>query len=111
MMSLTRLCVSLLRTVYQPDGYNMGMNLGKTTGAGITDRLGTCTSCLAGTEIPTFMPVVADTKVLPDSLDNTYRKLVEALPAFQPPACGTATAGGAAAMPDDASSSSESRRH
>jgi ATP adenylyltransferase len=104
-MGLTRLCASLLRSAYRPDGYNIGMNLGKTAGAGVADHLHMHIVPRWNGDT-NFMPVVADTKVLPDSLDNTYRKLVEALPALQPPACGTATAGGAAAMPDDASSGS-----
>jgi len=75
---LTQLCVRLLRTAYQPDGYNLGMNLGKTAGAGVADHLHMHIVPRWNGDT-NFMPIVADTKVLPDSLDNTYRKLREAL--------------------------------
>jgi ATP adenylyltransferase len=75
---LTRLSVSLLRTAYSPDGYNIGMNLGKTAGAGVADHLHMHIVPRWNGDT-NFMPVVADTKVLPDSLDNTYHKLSEAL--------------------------------
>jgi ATP adenylyltransferase len=77
---LTQLSVRLLGTAYQPNGYNLGMNLGKTAGAGVADHLHM--HIVPRWDGDTnFMPVVADTKVLPDSLDNTYRKLREALEA------------------------------
>jgi ATP adenylyltransferase len=75
---LTRLCVSVLRTAYRPDGYNIGMNLGKIAGAGVADHLHMHVVPRWNGDT-NFMPVVGDTKVLPDSLDNTYRKLREAL--------------------------------
>src|SRR4029077_19398054 len=36
---LTQWCAALLRTAYHPDGYNIGMNLGKVAGAGVADHL------------------------------------------------------------------------
>jgi ATP adenylyltransferase len=78
MFELTRLCVSVLRTAYRPDGYNIGMNLGKVAGAGIADHLHMHIVPRWSGDT-NFMPVVADTKVLPDSLNNTYVKLREAL--------------------------------
>src|SRR5437879_1052844 len=38
MMELCQLCLSLLRKAYRPDGYNVGMNLGRAAGAGIADH-------------------------------------------------------------------------
>ncbi len=76
--ALTQLCVSLLRAAYAPDGYNVGMNLGKTAGAGIADHLHMHIVPRWNGDT-NFMPVIADTKVLPDSLNNTYGKLREAL--------------------------------
>jgi ATP adenylyltransferase len=75
---LTRLCVALLREAYRPDGYNIGMNLGKVAGAGVADHLHMHIVPRWNGDT-NFMPVLGDTKVLPDSLDSTYRKLHEAL--------------------------------
>jgi ATP adenylyltransferase len=75
---LTRLCVSLLREAYRPDGYNIGMNLGKVAGAGVADHLHMHVVPRWNGDT-NFMPVLAETKVLPDSLDSTYGKLREAL--------------------------------
>jgi ATP adenylyltransferase len=75
---LTRLCVSLLRTVYKPDGFNIGMNLGKVAGAGVADHLHVHVVPRWDGDT-NFMPVIADTKVLSESLDHTYRKLRDAL--------------------------------
>src|SRR5919198_1294987 len=75
---LTQLCTAVLRSAYQPDGYNLGMNLGKTAGAGVADHLHMHIVPRWNGDT-NFMPVVGDTKVLPDSLDNTYRNLTEAL--------------------------------
>jgi ATP adenylyltransferase len=84
-MELTRLCVSLLRAVYAPDGFNLGMNLGRTAGAGVADHLHMHIVPRWNGDT-NFMPVIGDTKVLPDSLRNTYSKLRQALEASGTPA-------------------------
>lgn len=76
--SLTRLCVSLLRIAYQPDGYNIGMNLGKSAGAGVAEHMHVHVVPRWNGDT-NFMPVVADTKVLSESLAHTYHKLRSAL--------------------------------
>jgi ATP adenylyltransferase len=71
---LVRMSVKLLTKVMQPDGFNTGMNLGKVAGAGIADHIHTHI-------VPrwqgdaNFMPVISDTKVVPESLAMTYSKL------------------------------------
>lgn len=80
---LTRLCVTLLRVAYAPDGYNVGINLGRVAGAGVADHLHLHIVPRWNGDT-NFMPVIADTKVLPDSLDNSFRKLREALAAVEP---------------------------
>jgi ATP adenylyltransferase len=84
MMRLTRYCVGTLKDAFRPDGFNIGMNLGKTAGAGIADHLHMHI-------VPrwdgdsNFMPVLAETKVLPDALFSTYDKLQAAIQSGPPP--------------------------
>jgi ATP adenylyltransferase len=77
-MALSQLAMGLLRRAYSPDGYNLGMNLGRVAGAGIVDHLHLHIVPRWNGDT-NFMPVVADTKVLPDSLENTYTRLRAAL--------------------------------
>ena len=74
MSRLTADAISALKRAMMPDGFNIGMNLGKAAGAGITDHLHLHI-------VPrwdgdnNFMPVVTDTRVVPEALDATYVKL------------------------------------
>jgi ATP adenylyltransferase len=83
-MRLTRYCVRVLKDAFGPDGFNIGMNLGKTAGAGVADHLHMHV-------VPrwdgdsNFMPVLAETKVLPDALFSTYDKLRAAIESGPPP--------------------------
>lgn len=72
--TLVRKCTKTLRSALEPAGFNIGINLGKIAGAGIDDH--------AHTHIvprwsgdTNFMPVVADTRVLPEGLASTFAKL------------------------------------
>jgi ATP adenylyltransferase len=66
-----------LRDVYRPDGLNFGLNLGESAGAGVANHIH-----LHG--LPrwsgdtNFMTVVAETRVLPETLDITWEKLCTA---------------------------------
>ena len=68
-----------LAEVYGPQGYNLGWNLGRIAGAGITDHvhLHLVPRWAGDTD---FMPVLADVKVLPEHLTETRRKLADAWP-------------------------------
>ncbi|MBI5682772.1 MAG: HIT domain-containing protein [Deltaproteobacteria bacterium] len=72
--SLIQRCILILKQELKPDGFNIGLNLGKAAGAGIEDHLHFHI-------VPrwngdnNFMPVIAETKVMPEHLNLTYNKL------------------------------------
>jgi len=74
MMRLTQRCVDALQQAYRPDGFNIGMNLGRPAGAGVPDHLHLHV-VPRWTGDTNFMPIVGETKVLPESLDQTYDRL------------------------------------
>ena len=70
--ALTKKSVKILKKVVNPQGFNMGMNLGKCSGAGVADHLHLhiVPRWVGDTN---FMPIVAGTKVLPQSLSELYK--------------------------------------
>lgn len=79
LLQLARRTVEAQRTAMNPDGFNLGLNLGKVAGAGIADHLHLHV-------VPrwdgdnNFMPVLGDTRVISQALDATRRVLLDALP-------------------------------
>lgn len=79
LMALTQRCVRAIAAEYQPKGFNVGMNLGVPAGAGEPDHLHMHV-------VPrwpgdaNFMPITGDVKVLPETLSQTYARL---LPRFR----------------------------
>jgi ATP adenylyltransferase len=74
MMDLAKRCQAALREIYRPDGFNMGMNLGRAAGAGVADHfhLHVMPRWDGDTN---FMSTIGDTRVLPEDLETTFRKL------------------------------------
>ena len=77
LMQLTRLAVRCLREVYRPQGFNLGMNLGECAGAGIAGHLHMHV-LPRWTGDANFMTTVGETRVMPEDLRETWRKLAAA---------------------------------
>lgn len=72
-------CVRILDTALSPQGFNVGMNLGRVAGAGVADHMHW--HIVPRWEGDTnFMPLLAETKVMPEHVLDTYDKL---LPLFE----------------------------
>jgi ATP adenylyltransferase len=84
LMRLTRRAISALRVVMSPTGFNVGLNLGEVAGAGIADHLHLHV-------VPrwqgdtNFMPLLADTRVMPQALDATRVALLDAVRQLEAP--------------------------
>ncbi len=66
--------IKVLRQVFNPGGFNIGINAGKVAGAGIDDHIHT--HIVPRWQGDTnFMPVIADVRVVPEALTETYEKL------------------------------------
>jgi ATP adenylyltransferase len=74
LMKLTRRCQNALAKVMKPDGFNIGMNLGKAAGAGILGHLHIHIVPRWMGDI-NFMPMLANTVVVPEALADLAAKL------------------------------------
>ena len=66
-----------LAAVYEPEGFNLGWNIGRIAGAGITDHVHLHVVPRWGGDT-NFMPVLAAVKVIPEHLASTRQKLADA---------------------------------
>jgi ATP adenylyltransferase len=78
LLLLTRKCQKALKEVMQPHGFNIGVNLGKVAGAGIVEHLHIHVVPRWNGDT-NFMPVLANTSVLPEALKDIAAKLRNAL--------------------------------
>lgn len=74
-MQETQRATRILHRLFGAEGFNVGVNLGKAAGAGIAEHvhIHVVPRWVGDTN---FMPVLSDTKVMPDYLEATYEKLV-----------------------------------
>jgi ATP adenylyltransferase len=77
-LSLSQQVVGALAAEYQPDGFNLGMNLGRVAGAGVPNHLHVHVVPRWSGDA-NFMAITADTKVMPETLDRTYARVKRAL--------------------------------
>ena len=84
MIVTAQLMEQTLRSVYGPNGLNLGANIGQAAGAGVADHLHL--HMLPRWEGDTnFMTTIAEARVLPESLGVTWSRLREAIHRKQPP--------------------------
>ena len=76
---LARQALGALAAVYQPQGYNLGWNLGRVAGAGVVDHVHEHVVPRWGGDT-NFMPVLADVKVLPEHLTESRARIAAAWP-------------------------------
>ncbi len=74
MMALAQQGMDRLEAVYSPHGYNVGFNQGRVAGAGVEHHIHMHVVPRWGGDT-NFMPVLADTKVMPQSIEQSYEAL------------------------------------
>jgi len=74
MMRLTKLSVRAIKEAMHPDGFNIGVNIGEVAGAGIAGHVHVHIVPRWNGDT-NFMPVISDTKVIPQALEETYDEL------------------------------------
>ncbi len=77
MMDLAQHTERALERLYHPHGFNFGLNLGKAAGAGVAGHLH-MHAMPRWTGDTNFMTTVAETRVLPEDLETTWKRLREA---------------------------------
>jgi ATP adenylyltransferase len=75
MMELATKGIQVLRKVYKPDAFNLGANIGEAAGAGIAGHIHLHIVPRWGGDT-NFMSTLAGTRVLPEELDETYRRIL-----------------------------------
>jgi ATP adenylyltransferase len=78
-METIKQSITVIDAVYEPEGYNIGANLGDIAGAGITDHVHFHVVPRWGGDT-NFMTATADVRVLPEDLGETHRRVKEAWP-------------------------------
>ncbi len=74
-MKLVNFSIEVIREAMNPDGFNIGVNIGKVAGAGIAAHLHIHVVPRWNGDT-SFMPVLADVQIVPEALEETYEKLL-----------------------------------
>jgi ATP adenylyltransferase len=84
LINLASQAVSVLRQAYGAEAFNLGINIGEAAGAGIAEHvhMHVLPRWMGDTN---FMATTALTRVIPESLEVTYQRLLEAWQAIDPP--------------------------
>jgi ATP adenylyltransferase len=77
-MELAYKLETVLFDLYRPDGANIGMNIGKAAGAGIAGHIH-MHALPRWVADANFISVIGETRILPEDLETTYRRLKQAL--------------------------------
>jgi len=75
MMELVREAVGAVERVYQPQGFNIGMNVGRPAGAGIDEHVHVHVVPRWNGDT-NFVPVLSETRVISEALEDTFRRLL-----------------------------------
>lgn len=75
LMALLKQSIIILKRALKPDGFNVGMNIGSVAGAGIEDHIHFHIVPRWNGDT-NFMPVLVETKVMPEYLEKTYDRLI-----------------------------------
>ncbi|MBV9019600.1 MAG: HIT domain-containing protein, partial [Ktedonobacteraceae bacterium] len=78
LMAQAQLALRAIRLTMNPHGFNMGINEGKAAGAGFAEHVHYHIVPRWNGDT-NFMPIIADTKVLPEHLDTVYHQFKEAI--------------------------------
>jgi ATP adenylyltransferase len=74
MIDLLNDCIKVIKKIMSPNGFNIGFNIGKIAGAGYEHiHLHIVPRWLGDTN---FMPILSETKVISEHLEETYKKLI-----------------------------------
>jgi len=74
MISLLQKSIKAIKRAYQPEGFNIGMNLGRTAGAGVLHHLHIHVVPRWNGDT-NFMPILAESKIISQGLRETYKQL------------------------------------
>jgi len=78
LMALVKKCTQVLKKALKPEGFNIGANIGKISGAGVEGHIHIHVVPRWGGDT-NFVYTVGDTRIIPESLDDTFNKLLSAL--------------------------------